>query len=156
VHLKGQHSKLRHIDSHRDHPHAKISALAQVLHRFGAMLSRIATIGFFFLVALGISSCNGECSGTYNCPAITMSISLPADISVRVRSATGDTCTPTVNAGAGSIGITSTTMHPCVVRVVLDDGSIEESTVTFVQLRCCGYTVQGTPLAPADGGATRG
>ena len=118
------------------------------------MLSRIGTIGVLFLVALGISSCNGECSGTYNCPAIRMSISLPADISVRVRSATGDTCTVTVDASGGSIGITSTTMHQCAVRVVLNDGSIEESTVTFVQLQCCGYTVQGTPFEPADGGAT--
>ena len=118
------------------------------------MRSRIGTIGVFFLIALGISSCNGECSGVYHCPNTTMSISLPADISARVRSATGDTCTLTVDASDGSIGITSTTMHPCVVRVVLDDGSIEESTVTFVQLHCCGYTVQGTPFEPADGGAT--
>jgi hypothetical protein len=38
--------------------------------------------------------------------------------------------------------------------MVVDDGSIEESTVTFVQLHCCGATVQGTPFEPADGGAT--
>src|SRR3954451_6263262 len=80
------------------------------------MLSRISTIAVFFLVALEISSCNSDCSGTYNCPLITMSISVPADISVRVRLATGDTCTPTVDAGGSSIGITSTTMHPCLVR----------------------------------------
>ena len=131
---------------------ARHSALAQVLPRSGAKLSRIGTIGVLFLVALGISSCNGECSGTYNCPNLTMSISLPADISARVRSATGDTCTLILNASDGSIGVTSTTMHPCVLRVVLDDGSIEESTVTFVQLQCCGYTVQGTPFEPADAG----
>jgi hypothetical protein len=117
------------------------------------MPSRIGTIGVFFLVAVGISSCNDECSGVYHCPNITMSIFLPADISSRVRSATGDTCKLTVDASDGSIGITSTTMHPCLVRVVLDDGSIEESTVTFVQLHCCGYTVRGTPVEPADGGA---
>jgi hypothetical protein len=59
-----------------------------------------------------------------------------------------------VDAIDGSIGITSTTMHPCRVRVVLDDGSIEESAVTFSQLHCCGYTVLGTPFEPADGGVT--
>jgi hypothetical protein len=117
------------------------------------MASKIATIGVSFLVALGISSCNDECSGVYNCPSITMSIPLPADISARVRSATGDTCTLTVDASAGSLGVTSTSMHPCLVRVVLDDGSVEESTATFVQLHCCGYTVRGTPFEPADGGA---
>jgi hypothetical protein len=82
-----------------------------------------------------------------------MSIFLPATISARVRSATGDTCTPTIDATSGTIGITSTTMRPCLVRVVLDDGSVEESTVTFVQVRCCGNTVHGTPFEPADGGA---
>jgi hypothetical protein len=118
------------------------------------MPSRIGSIGLVFLVVVGISSCNDECSGVYACPNLTMSISLPADISARVRSATGDTCTVTVDGSEGWIGITSTTMHPCLVRVVLDDGSTEESTVTFVPIHCCGYTVQGTPFESADGGAT--
>jgi hypothetical protein len=118
------------------------------------MPSRISTVGVLSLVALGISSCNDECSGAHACPNITTSIPLAADISARVRSATGDTCTPTVYVSDGSIGIASTTMHPCLVRLVLDDGSIEEGTVTFVQVHCCGYTVQGMPFEPADSGAT--
>jgi hypothetical protein len=61
-----------------------------------------------------------------------------------------------VEVSAASIGITSTTMHPCLVRVVLDDGSVEESRVTFAQLHCCGYTVEATPFEPADGGAAGG
>jgi hypothetical protein len=106
-----------------------------------------------FLGILASSSCNDTCSGIYNCPNISTSISLPADISARVTSASGDTCTPTVDAPFAQVDIASTTKRPCHVSVQLDDGSVETSDVTFVELPCCGTTVRGTPLAPVDGGA---
>jgi hypothetical protein len=92
------------------------------------------------------------CAGAHLCPNITSSISLPPDISARIRSATGDTCTPTVDAANGVVNISSTNERPCRVRLQLDDGTVEESDVTFVPLQCCGTTVQGTPFAPVDGG----
>ena len=117
------------------------------------MSSRGNAISAGFLVAFAIVGCNDECSGVYNCPNITTSISLPTDIYARVTSASGDTCTAAVHAGFAELDIASTTKRPCHVSVQLDDGSVETSDVTFVELRCCGTTVRGTPFAPVDGGA---
>ena len=115
------------------------------------MLTRTRAIGICSLLTIALSACDdGQCSGLYNCPAITTSISAPADISARITSATGDTCTPTVDASGGSIDITSKTMRPCLVRVTLDNGAVEESMVTFEQLHCCGFTVVGTPFTSPD------
>ena len=115
------------------------------------MITRSGLFGSCFVVAVALSACDdGPCSGVYSCPAMTNSISPPADISARITSAAGDTCTPTVEASDGSIGIASKTMRPCLVRVTLDDGAVEESMVTFEQLHCCGSTVVGTPFTRAD------
>jgi hypothetical protein len=111
------------------------------------------TIGASFLFGFAVSGCNDDCSGTYHCPAMTMSIVLPPDISARVRSAAGDTCTPTVDTTFPAIDIASTTRRPCRVTVQLDDGTVEQSDVTFEPLHCCGYTVTSTGFSPADAGA---
>jgi hypothetical protein len=115
------------------------------------MITRTSAIGTCFLVAIALSACDdGQCSGVYNCPNITNSISPPPDISARITSATGDTCTPTVDASDGSIGIASKTMRPCVVRVTLEGGAVEESMVTFEPRHCCGVTIVGTPFTSTD------
>jgi hypothetical protein len=128
--------------------------LAYSLQTTRVMITRTGAIGICSLLAIAaiaLSACDdGPCSGAYNCPAITNSISPPADISAWITSATGDTCTPTVNASDGSIGIASKTMRPCLVRVTLDNGAVEESMVTFEQLHCCGFTVVGTPFTSPD------
>jgi hypothetical protein len=117
------------------------------------MITRTTAIAACLLVAIALSACDaGQCSGVYNCPFITHSISPPTDISVRITSAKGDTCTPTVDATDGSIAIASQTMRPCLVRVTLDDGAVEESMVTFEQRPCCGFTVVGTPFTSSDAG----
>jgi hypothetical protein len=100
-----------------------------------------------------VSSCSDHCSGNYNCPAITMSIPVPADISARVRSASGDTCTPTLDTHFPEVDIASSSRRPCRVLLHLDDGTIEESGATFEELPCCGYTVRSTPFESPDAGA---
>jgi hypothetical protein len=107
-----------------------------------------------WLSALALVGCNDDCSGTYHCPALGgSSILVPSDISARVRSASGDTCTPTVDPTSGTVGIDSSSKRPCRVSLVLDDGTVAQSDVTFVPLHCCGVQLQATPFTPADGGA---
>ena len=102
-----------------------------------------------------ISGCDGGAT-VCNCPAAISSIALPADISARVTSATGDTCTAVLDAPSALITLTSSGHHPCHVRIQLDDGRSEETTATFTSLGgCCAslFTVQGTAFSPTDGGA---
>ena len=110
---------------------------------------------FGVVLLAAISGCDGG-NQLCNCPAAISSLSLPADISARVTSATGDTCTAILDAPAALITLTSSGHHPCHVRIQLDDGRAEETTATFTPLGgCCAslYTVQGSAFSPTDGGA---
>jgi len=108
-------------------------------------------------LAAAALACERDSPVECNCPNAGSSIPLPSDISARVISAVGDTCTAELNGGAGYVNVYSSGERPCRVTIQLDDGTVRESAVTFTRLGgCCGSldAVSGTPFTMTfDGGS---
>jgi hypothetical protein len=122
----------------------------------GAEAKMMRTLSPFVLPLIGLLSACEHSVSECSCGAAVTSLSPQADIFARIVSASADTCSADLDTALGVVTVSSQTHQPCHVRIHLDDGRVEQSTVTFTRFdACCGalFTLQGTDFAPVDGGA---
>jgi hypothetical protein len=119
------------------------------------------------VVVATLSGCNGKCSGTFNCPAISSTVetwlAVPSSLGAPLASVTTTgPCTTNFTTGdnEGPVLVTGSAAGTCLVRGTLANGSEVRATLVYgqVDLGCCGSTLALTSsppsFAPVDAGTS--